>query len=677
MLLLVGRKASRARLALASLATAHRLTRVLCLLAVAAVGAAGVAVIVAGQFANRAEVGVAICIVLMTTALAVLVSRRRPTNLVGPLLAWMALQAGLDAFSTTYLPTRARRPDVLPDLPDIASAALATTWVWLYAAVALLMLFFPDGRLPGRRWRWVALGLPAVALMVQVVMAVSPGPYDPPYAAVRHPFGDLPEDLVLGLKVVLFPLLVGLMLACALCLRFRFRRADEKGRKQLKWLALAALAVPGTVMLSWIGFLLLGTHELAGVGIAVLYTAVPAATAIAILRHNLYDVDRALSTGVTYTAVTAALLAVFTTVSFAGGVLLGRDSAAAAAGATALTAVAIAPTRRRLQRVVDRRLYPLRQAALDAIERLGRSVAVGEARPEQLEEVLRLALRDPALRVGILVPGGHGLCDPAGEPLSLDGTATPVSVHGQQIGAIASGGAAPAQLLREIATASAMLVEMVRLRLELSAALREVESSRTRLQRIGDKERRRLERDLHDGAQQRLVSLGMALRLAQRQLGNGAVDLDGLLDEAVAQLGTAVAELRAVAHGLRPSHLDNGLQPALSALAESATVPIDLEVEADRTIPDDVATTAYYVVSESVTNVVKHAEASRVLLRVIQDDGKLSVRIEDDGRGGAAMRTGSGLAGLSDRVAAAGGSLSVHSTPSEGTTVEATLPCAS
>lgn len=476
MLLLAGRKASRARLALASLATAHRLTRVLCLLAVAVVGAAGVAVIVAGQFADRAEVGVATCIVLMTTALAVLVSRRRPTNVVGPLLAWMALQAGLDAFSTTYLPTRARRPDVLPDLPDIASAALATTWVWLYAAVALLMLFFPDGRLPGRRWRWVALGLPAVALMVQVVMAVSPGPYDTPYAAVRHPFGDLPADLVLGLKVVLFPLLVGLMLACALSLRVRFRRADEKGRKQLKWLVLAALAVPGTEMLSWIGFLLLGTHELAGVGIAVLYTAVPAATAIAILRHNLYDVDRALSTGVTYTAVTVALLAVFTTVSFAGGVLLGRDSAAAAAGATALTALAIAPTRRRLQRVVDLRLYPLRQAALDAIERLGRSVAVGEARPEQLQEVLRAALKDPALRVGVLVPGGDGLLDPTGKPLSFDATATPVTVHGQQIGAIASGGV-PAQLLREIATASAMLVEMVRLRLELSAALREVESA--------------------------------------------------------------------------------------------------------------------------------------------------------------------------------------------------------
>ncbi|HZC12887.1 MAG TPA: histidine kinase dimerization/phosphoacceptor domain-containing protein, partial [Thermoleophilaceae bacterium] len=526
MLLFAGRKASRARLALASLVTPGRLTRVLCLLAVAVVGAAGVSVIVAGQFADRAEVGVATCIALMTTVLAVLVSRRRPTNVVGPLLAWMALQAGLDAFSTTYPPTRARRPDVLPDLPDIASAALATTWVWLYAAVALLMLFFPDGRLPGRRWRWVALGLPAVAVMVQVVMAVSPGPYDAPYAAVRHPFGDLPEDLVLGLKVVLFPLLVGLMLACALSLRVRFRRADEEGRRQLKWLALAALAVPGTVILSWGGFLLLGTHDLAGVGLAVLYTAVPAATAIAILRHNLYDVDRALSTGVTYTAVTVALLAVFTTVSFAGGVLLGRDSAAAAAGATALTALAIAPTRRRLQRVVDRRLYPLRQAALDAIERLGRSVAVGEARPEQLQAVLRVALKDPALRVGVLVPGGHGLLDPAGEPLSLDATATPVTVHGQEIGAIASGGAVPAQLLREIANASAMLVEMVRLRLELSAALREVESSRTRLQRIGDEERRRLERDLHDGAQQRLVSLGMALRLAQRQLGDGAVDLD-------------------------------------------------------------------------------------------------------------------------------------------------------
>ena len=152
--------------------------------------------------------------------------------------------------------------------------------------------------------------------------------------------------------------------------------------------------------------------------------------------------------------------------------------------------------------------------------------------------------------------------------------------------------------------------------------------------------------------------------------------MDGLLDEAVAELGTAVAELREVAHGLRPGCLGLGLHPALSALAESATLPIDLEVDADRAIPDHIASTTYYVVSESIAKVVKHAHATRIQLQVVHDDGHLSVRIADDGRGGATMRRGSGLSGLSDRVAAAGGTLDIHSPPSEGTTVKVLLPCA-
>lgn len=248
---------------------------------------------------------------------------------------------------------------------------------------------------------------------------------------------------------------------------------------------------------------------------------------------------------------------------------------------------------------------------------------------------------------------------------------------GRTVGAIAWSGPLSRQLLREVAGAVALVVEVVRLRLELSRALRDVEASRARLLRIGYDERRRLERDLHDGAQQRLVSLGMSLRLAQRHLGDGSVDLDGLLDQSVAELGTAVAELRQVAQGLRPSALDDGLHPALSSLTRTVPLPIDLHIAADQAVPDDIAATAYYVVSEAVTNAVKHAGAARIGLRVVQDDGRLCVRVEDDGRGGASVRPGSGLAGLADRVAAAGGSLLVHSPAGGGTVVEAVLPCAS
>jgi signal transduction histidine kinase len=252
----------------------------------------------------------------------------------------------------------------------------------------------------------------------------------------------------------------------------------------------------------------------------------------------------------------------------------------------------------------------------------------------------------------------------------------PVRLGGQEIGVLVQGGAGTKELLREIASACALLIEVVRLRIELGQALRDAESSRARLLQVGYRERRRLERDLHDGAQQRLVSLGMAIRLAQRHLDDGTVDVDGLLDQSVAELGTAVAELRQIAHGLRPSSLDDGLAPALTALVGSVPLPVTLTVCPDE-LPDDVATTAYYVVSEAVVNAVKHADAGAIGLTVARLDGRLTVQVSDDGLGGARMRPGAGLAGLADRVAAAGGALNLSSPRGRGTVVEAVLPCAS
>ncbi|MEV6494928.1 histidine kinase, partial [Actinoplanes sp. NPDC051633] len=202
---------------------------------------------------------------------------------------------------------------------------------------------------------------------------------------------------------------------------------------------------------------------------------------------------------------------------------------------------------------------------------------------------------------------------------------------------------------------------------------REVQSSRARLVQAGYEERKRLERDLHDGAQQRLVSLGMAFRLAQRHLDGESVDVNGLLDQGVAELGTALVELRKIAYGLRPGRLDDGLGAALTELVRTVPIAVDLDVCTDR-LPDDVATTAYYVVSEAITNAVKHATADRIGLRVTRSNGTLLVSVTDDGRGGAALSTRSSIA---DRVAALGGTMRVHSPVGSGTMVEAVLPCGS
>ena len=162
----------------------------------------------------------------------------------------------------------------------------------------------------------------------------------------------------------------------------------------------------------------------------------------------------------------------------------------------------------------------------------------------------------------------------------------------------------------------------------------------------------------------------MALRLAQRHLADGTVDVDQLLDESVAELATAVAELRQIAHGLRPSSLDDGLPAALSNLVRTVPLAVDLDVD-DSPLPDAVATTAYYVASEAIANAIKYAEATRIVLRVVRRQDQILVCVSDDGRGGARLGLRSGLA---DRVAALGGSLEVDSATGRGTEVRAALP---
>jgi signal transduction histidine kinase len=653
---------------------------VLAVLAVLEVVAVGILVVIADQPVSR--VAVASVLSLYSVALGVVVAHRRPTNWVGPLLVLVALVAINVAFDDMYADVVQARPGLLP-VWDFYVGLSPGTWMWLFVPPALLILVFPEGQLLGRRWRWVAYGLVIVPLLFLFPAAADPTPFDPPFDGVPHLI-RLPEpwERVLGIfGVALLPVFLGLLVASAASMVVRYRRAPGIVRTQVKWFMLGAICLPATLLLGWVGYLFLGTPDLVLAGFALTYLALPLATTIAVLRYDLYDVDKAISTAAAYTMITAALLAVFTLTSLLVGLAAGRASPIAAATATAICAAVLAPLRSRIQRWVDRRLYPQRRAALRAIDGLRGRTYAGQAQPEQLEEVLQSALRDPQLRVGYLVPGRIGLVRAVGSPLHVDGGPNvPVRIGGHEIGALVGGTMASPELLGELADASALLVEIVRLRIELRQALCEVESRRARLLYAGYEERRRLERDLHDGAQQRLVSLGMALRLAQRHLDDPSVDLDGLLDSSVAELATAVAELRQIAHGLRPSSLDDGLGPALSSLASKVPIPVTVTVSGEVSVdqlPDDTATTAFFVASEAMANAVKHAHPGMIELRVARLNGQLTVQVRDDGRGGASLLPGAGLAGIADRVAAAGGALSVSSPAGRGTVVEAVLPCAS
>ena len=189
-----------------------------------------------------------------------------------------------------------------------------------------------------------------------------------------------------------------------------------------------------------------------------------------------------------------------------------------------------------------------------------------------------------------------------------------------------------------------------------------------------DGARRRLERDLHDGAQQRLVSLSLRLSLLATRIAPGTEAQD-LLGGAQAELAEALKELRDLAHGLHPAALtDHGLPAALPALAGRATLPVELEVELDERPDEAVEVAAYYVVSECLANVAKYACATRAVVTVAEDAGELLVAVADDGLGGASLAGGSGLRGLADRVGALGGDLEVDSAPGQGTVVEARIP---
>jgi signal transduction histidine kinase len=200
-------------------------------------------------------------------------------------------------------------------------------------------------------------------------------------------------------------------------------------------------------------------------------------------------------------------------------------------------------------------------------------------------------------------------------------------------------------------------------------------ASRARVVATADATRRRIERNLHDGAQQRLVSIALDLRAAQAAAPPGAGELARELDRTAARLDDVLDELREIAHGLHPAILaESGLQPALKTLARRSAVPVDLDIRVRGRLPEPVETAAYYTISEALTNTAKHARATSAQIELNERDGVLHVRVRDDGRGGADFSHGSGLVGLKDRAEAFGGQLSLQSPPGEGTTVEITLP---
>jgi signal transduction histidine kinase len=305
--------------------------------------------------------------------------------------------------------------------------------------------------------------------------------------------------------------------------------------------------------------------------------------------------------------------------------------------------------------------------------------------PGLVREALSRALGDPSLELALWLPERESYVDSNGRPLELpsSGSNRAVTVLGPPDSPIAALLHDPVLLERrgllEAAAAAARLaLENERLQAELRAQLTELRASRTRIVQAGDDERRRLERNLHDGAQQRLLSLGLALQLARAQLGAEANGASSLLVEAEDELRAALDELRELARGIHPAILtDQGLGAAVRSLAERSRVPVTVVSLPEERLDEPVEAAAYFLVSESLANCAKYAHASTVHVSIARRNGNAVVDVDDNGVGGADASCGSGLRGLSDRVQALDGTFFLTSPAGGGTHVHAEIPCAS
>ncbi|HET6547628.1 MAG TPA: histidine kinase [Solirubrobacter sp.] len=296
-----------------------------------------------------------------------------------------------------------------------------------------------------------------------------------------------------------------------------------------------------------------------------------------------------------------------------------------------------------------------------------------------VRDALADALGDRTLEIAYWFPERAEWVDAAGAPFAIPPgrTCTPVELAGRPIALLvhAPPPAEDVELVHAVGAAAALALDNERLDAELRASVQELRASRARIVESADAARRRIERDLHDGAQQQLVALALNLRLARARVERDPTVASEVLDAAGEELDAAIRSLRELARGIHPAVLsDRGLGPALEALAHRMPLPVEIESTPDERLPEAVEAAAYFVVAEAVTNVVRYAQATRATVEVKHDGDHVVVRVDDDGVGGADPAAGSGLRGLSDRVAALGGRLDVRSPAGHGTTVEAVIP---
>jgi signal transduction histidine kinase len=470
----------------------------------------------------------------------------------------------------------------------------------------------------------------------------------------------------------------------------RLRRAGSHEARQLRWFV---LAVAVSVALLIAGQVVWGTPVLGLLTLPLL----PLAAGVAIVRHRLYDIDPVINK-----ALVGGALVLLITVGYVGlvvgvGALLPVSDGVLALTATAVVAVVFEPVRRHAQALADRLVYGRRATPYETLSRLSAQLArtdeglleglaatiaggVGAAEvvvwlgdAERMEAVAAWPDRPPEDPRPLAVLGSRReLVRPVWRDGTVQGALVLTKGPGEPLKP------AEDQLLGDLVAQTGLVIDH-RARLEqVARQAAELQAAARRIVTAEDSARRRIERDLHDGAQQRLVSLGMDLgALVERASVTGDRDLVRQAERARRQLLDATAELREMARGVHPAVLTlDGLEAALANLADRSPVLVRLDVTLDRRPQPEVEATAYFLVSEAITNAARHAGADVVDVAVSLTGDRLIVQVHDDGTGGAHLEPGGGLQGLADRVSALGARLELRSPPGGGTTVRTVLACA-
>jgi signal transduction histidine kinase len=610
---------------------------------------------------------------------------RRPANRVGWLFLAAGLALGLTAFSEQYaLRALVASPG---SLPAGRLFAWVSNWTWVIpnAMLAFLFLLFPDGRLRSRRWRpaaWLVAGVFTLAIVDMMVRATR---------VWRHPFGlftnagSAAELIVLGLLI-----LVALVVSVAAAV-VRFARSSGEERLQLKWFAAAALLVVATsipsFLTTWVGADLLSN---------VAFLCLWAAIGIAVLKYRLYDIDIVISKAVLYGSLAVFITAVYAGLVVGIGALAGNQrSPLLAALAAGVVAIAFQPARQRARRLANRVVYGRRatpyQVLSEFAQRIGGAYAHGDVLPQMAQIV---AAGTGAERVVVwlradkeLRPGASWGDGPGAAPVPVDGqemptlpdcdVCVPVVRQGGLLGAISirmpkDEPLRPAgeQLVADVASQAGLVLSNVGL-------IEDLRSSRQRIVAAQDEARRRLERNIHDGAQQDLVALAIKLRLADTSVDENPAQAKELLGELQTDAKGALENLRDLARGIYPPLLaDLGLAAALNAQASKSPLPVTVEADGIGRFAQDTEAAVYFCCLEALQNIAKYAHASRARICLQAQNGTMRFTVSDDGTGYDARHTpmGSGQRNMADRLAALGGRLEVRSAPGRGTTITAQLP---